>query len=325
MNHFAILAAAKAVPEKVVSNEALTKLMPTSDEWIRQRTGIATRHVATTETTTSLCTEVAKSLLAKTGRDADQLDLIVVATMSADYHTPSVAASVQGQIKATNATAFDLNAACSGFVYGLNLFEQLMQTGAYQNGLLIGGEVLSRLVDWHDRRTAVLFGDGAAGVWLSRDPAQQGQVLGRDLRTLGELGHYLTAGQMPAQPVFNSAKTENSPFFKMNGRRVYEFAVKNVPLSIARACEQAGLRPDQIDHFVLHQANARIITSVAEKMGLPLARFPMNIDRYGNTAAASEPILLAELIANQQIKRGDVLALSGFGGGLTIGTVIISY
>ncbi|GAA2966930.1 beta-ketoacyl-ACP synthase III [Lentilactobacillus parakefiri] len=322
---FKIIQTASSVPRRVVDNDELSTMMTTSDEWITQRTGIKRRHVAVQETTSSLATEVAAKLLANSGLKPTDIDLIVVATMSPDYLTPSTSALVQGNLGADQAIAFDIDAACSGFVYGLKVVRQMLKADWPMHAILIGAETLSKLVDWHDRTTSVLFGDGAAGVLIANQPDHTGSFISEDLKTLGKLGKYLTAGQVGVKSPFAAAETTYSPFFKMNGHRVYGFAVKNVPESINRALKQANMTVEDVDCFVLHQANKRIIEKIADTLGAPMSKFPVNIHEYGNTSAASEPILLDELVANQTIKRGDVIALSGFGGGLTVGTMIIRY
>ncbi|ERL63939.1 beta-ketoacyl-ACP synthase III [Schleiferilactobacillus shenzhenensis] len=315
---YTILASAGCLPERTVTNDDLAARMDTSDEWIRQRTGIRTRHIAgPAETTSTLCTTVAQQLLAQAGISADQLSYILVATMSPDYATPATAAQVQGRIGARHAVAFDLSAACSGFVYSLHVMQRLLAGSEKRYGLVLGGEVLSRLVDWHDRSTAVLFGDGAGGVLVSnRGP---GAYLGADLRTLGDQGDALTARQLAA------GDDPQAAYLHMNGRRVYSFAVREVPRSLTQAVANAGLTLAQVDHFCLHQANARIVAQVAKDLDQPASKFPLNIAQVGNTAAASEPLLLAENIANGTIQRGDVVACCGFGGGLTVGTVVLRY
>ncbi|MCT2882318.1 ketoacyl-ACP synthase III [Lentilactobacillus buchneri] len=322
---FKIIETASSVPQRVVNNDELSSMMDTSDAWITQRTGIKRRHVAVEETTSSLATAVATKLLAKSGLKPTEIDLIVVATMSPDYLTPSVSAMVQGNLGADQAIAFDIDAACSGFVYGLKVVRQMLKADRPMHAILIGAETLSKLLDWHDRSTAVLFGDGAAGVLMTNQSSESGSFISEDLKTLGKLGKHLTAGQVGVKSPFAAPETSYSPFFKMNGHRVYGFAVKNVPESINRALEKANLTIDDIDCFVLHQANERIIEKIADTLGASMNQFPVNINEYGNTSAASEPILLAELVAKQRIKRGDVIALSGFGGGLTVGTMIIKY
>ncbi|KRL11115.1 beta-ketoacyl-ACP synthase III [Schleiferilactobacillus perolens] len=316
---FTILAAAHELPCRVVTNDELAAQMDTSDEWIRQRTGIHTRHIAAPDQTTStLSTSVAQKLLHQSGVAPDQISYILVATMSPDYATPATAAQVQGNIGATNAVAFDLSAACSGFVYGLHVMAKLLVGAAPGYGIVLGGETLSRLVDWQDRSTAVLFGDGAGGVLVTNDPAAgNGQYLGDDLHTLGDQGAYLTARQLGG--------SDPDPYLRMNGRKVYSFATRHVPRSLTAGVTQAGLSLTAVDYFLLHQANARIIQQVAKELDQPLAKFPQNIATVGNTAAASEPILLSTEIADRRIQRGQTLALCGFGGGLTVGTVILRY
>lgn len=319
---FTITASAAATPTKVLSNQQLTDWLDTSDDWISQRTGIRQRHVATTESTTSLAVEVAQKLLVHAQLAPSDVDLIIVATMSPDYLTPATATQVQAAIGADNAVAFDLNSACAGFVYGLKLVHKMLQ--ASQTALLIGSETLSRLVDWHDRRTAVLFGDGAGGVVIQQSQSGAGRWLGEHFATDGQLGRYLQAGQAPTNP-WQVSKTEPGWAFQMDGHRVYDFATKRVPDSIDQALTAAALPASAIDYYLLHQANARIIKRVGRKLGLTADQCPINIARYGNTAAASEPILLAELMAQGRLKRGDRLVFSGFGGGLAVGSVVIEF
>jgi 3-oxoacyl-[acyl-carrier-protein] synthase III len=323
MSSFSIMATARAVPEKIVTNDDLSKIMDTSDEWISRRTGIKERRIATTETTTSLCTQVAEQLLAKTHISAAELDFIIVGTMSSDYQTPATASAVQGQIGAHHAIAFDVNAACSGFVYGSYILNSLLATRPNALGIIIGGEQLSKFINWQDRTTAVLFGDGAGGALVSNQGS--GKILAADLQNFGEKGDCLLAGHLTGNGQFGQVKDTADKYFHMDGRQVFNFATKNVPVSIQHAVDDAGIQLSDIKYFVLHQANARIIQRVAHKMGLSIDKFPINIDRYGNTAAASEPILLSEMAENGLISRGDIIALSGFGGGLTTGTIILKY
>lgn len=323
MSSFSIIATARAVPEKIVTNDDLSKIMDTSDEWISRRTGIKERRIATRETTTSLCTQVAQQLLQKAHVSAADLDFIIVGTMSSDYQTPATASAVQGKIGAQRAIAFDVNAACSGFVYGSYILNSLLATRSNAMGIIIGGEQLSKLINWQDRTTAVLFGDGAGGALVSNQG--NGKILASNLQNFGEKGDCLLAGHLTSDSQFGQAEDTTDKYFHMEGRQVFNFATKNVPLSIQKATDDAGIQLSDIKYFVLHQANARIIQRVAHKMGLSIDKFPININRYGNTAAASEPILLSEMVENGLISRGDIIALSGFGGGLTTGTIILKY
>lgn len=323
MSSFSIMATAKAVPEKIVTNDDLAQIMDTSDEWISRRTGIKERRIAVSETTTSLCAKVASQLLEKADVDANDIDFIIVGTMSSDYQTPSTASAVQGIIGAKNAIAFDINAACSGFVFGTYTLASLLNSKPNAKGIVIGGEQLSKLINWQDRTTAVLFGDGAGGVLVSNQG--DGEILSTNLKNFGDKGEALLAGHMTGDEQFGETKDHTDHYFHMDGRGVFNFATKNVPVSIKEAAEDANIDLGDIKYFVLHQANARIIKSVARKVGVNADKFPININHYGNTAAASEPILLSEMVENGLITRGDIIALSGFGGGLTTGTIILRY
>lgn len=321
MERFTIVQSARVVPERVVTNDELATFMDTSDEWIQPRTGIRQRHIVSTEDTSDLAVGVATKLLNQAGLTADQLDFILVGTMSPDTLSPSVAQIVQGKIGATNAFAWDLSAACSGFVYTLSMASALLTT-RYQRGLVIGAEVLSKLVDWDDRSTAVLFGDGAAGVLLERTGAETG-LLAESLKTFGERSEFLTAGQQRNANYFAGELKAADPYFKMNGREVYNFATREVPAVLNEALAKASLTPDEIDYYLLHQANGRIVSSIAKRFGQPIEKFPTNMAFYGNTSVASIGILLDELREAGTIKPGQTIAIAGFGGGLTVGALII--
>lgn len=321
MERFTIVQSARVVPERVVTNDELATFMDTSDEWIQPRTGTRQRHIVSTEDTSDLAVGVATKLLNQAGLTADQLDFILVGTMSPDTLSPSVAQIVQGKIGATNAFAWDLSAACSGFVYTLSMASALLTT-RYQRGLVIGAEVLSKLVDWDDRSTAVLFGDGAAGVLLERTEAETG-LLAESLKTFGERSEFLTAGQQRNANYFAGELKAADPYFKMNGREVYNFATREVPAVLNESLAKASLTPDEIDYYLLHQANGRIVSSIAKRFGQPIEKFPTNMAFYGNTSAASIGILLDELREAGTIKPGQTIAIAGFGGGLTVGALII--
>ncbi|MFC6178141.1 beta-ketoacyl-ACP synthase III [Weissella sagaensis] len=321
MEQFTIVESAHVVPQRVVTNDELATFMDTSDDWIYPRTGIHQRHVVNDENTSDLATSVANKLLAKSGITADQLDFIIVGTMSPDNLTPSVAQQVQGNIRANNAFAWDLSAACSGFVYTISMASALLAT-KYHRGLVIGAEVLSKLVDWQDRSTAVLFGDGAAGVLLEKTSAQVG-LLAESLKTYGEQSEFLTAGHQRNSNYFTGELSQADPYFHMNGREVYNFATRQVPVVLSEALDKANLTADSIDVYLLHQANARIIASIAKRFGQPIEKFPINVANYGNTSAASIGILLDELRIEGVVHDGQKIALAGFGGGLTAGALII--
>ncbi|KRL07833.1 beta-ketoacyl-ACP synthase III [Liquorilactobacillus hordei] len=315
---------ASYVPPKVVTNDDLGKIMDTSDEWISSRTGIRQRHISLNENTAELCSKVALKLLDESSWSPESIDLIIIATMSPDSYTPATAALVQGKIKAVNAVAFDVSAACSGFVYGLAVAEGFLLQDDIKRVMLIGGEVLSKVINWSDRTSAVLFGDAAAGVLLEKAESDSG-ILAKDLKTYGELGDKLEAGKTDAIEEFPRMGKHEISAFSMSGRDVYTFATHKVPQSIQNAAAKAGITLDQIDWFVMHQANSRIVTQISKKLQQPIEKFPMNIAEYGNTSAASVPLLLDELVKNGKVKRGQIIALSGFGGGLTVGTQIIKY
>jgi 3-oxoacyl-[acyl-carrier-protein] synthase-3 len=321
MERFSIVNTAIAVPNQVVSNNELATFMDTSDDWIFSRSRIRERHVVTTENTSDLAISVATQLLAGAEMSVTDLDFIIVATMSPDYLTPSVAAIVQGQIGATKAFAFDINAACSGYVFGLSVAASLL-SARYKCGMIIGAEVLSKLVDWTDRSTAILFGDAAAGAIIVKTTDDTG-LLSESLRSFGEQGGYLTAGKLANRNHFAGDISKADPHFQMDGREVYNFATREVPLAIQAALSEAGMTSADVDSYIVHQANGRIVESIAKRLGEPIEKFPMNMGRYGNTSAASVGLLLHELRLAGKIKTNQTIVLAGFGGGLTVGALVL--
>ncbi len=317
MTYARIAKSSRYLPKFAVSNDDLSQIMETSDEWIKSRTGISSRRISQSENTSDLAIQVARQLLA--GENPAEVDLIIVATMSPDAYTPATAALVQATVGAENAACFDLSAACSGFVYALATAEKML-TRPGGLALVIGAETLSKLVDWQDRTTAVLFGDGAGGVLVKND-ALEPRFLASQLRCYGHLAKYLSAGQTSLQP-FPSAVTSLAPF-QMKGREVYKFATHKVPEVITACLKEASVDLEEVDFFLLHQANYRIIKQVAKRLGLPEEKFPCNIAEYGNTSAASEAILLAELVEDGKAKAGDLVVLAGFGGGLTAAAQLV--
>ena len=309
-----ITATASYLPPKVVTNDDLAKVMETSDEWIASRTGIRQRHITENENTSDLCIHVANTLLQKVKKQSSDLDFIIIATMTPDYHTPSVACMVQGAIQATNAYAFDISVACSGFVYALSLSNKLIQTGA-KCGLVIGGEVLSKMLDWQDRSTAVLFGDGAAGVVL--EASDQPMIVKEKLYSNGSLGQALTSGLVETT---DYQKTVHP--LQMEGRAIFDFATRTVVQSVK---ELLADEAQSVDYFLLHQANARILDIFAKKLQVPREKFLQNIQHYGNTSAATIPLLLDEAVGDGTIILGgkQKIILTGFGGGLTWGNLLL--
>lgn len=321
MMHSKITATASYVPENIVTNDDLAQIMDTSDEWIHSRTGIKERRISLKENTSDLCYEVAQQLLARTATDPLELDFILVGTITPDFLTPSTACLVQGRLGAANAFAFDLTAACSGFVYALSMADKLIRTGS-KKGLVIGGEVLSKVLDWEDRGTAVLFGDGAAGVLLEAT-GDQPLIQRESLKADGTRGMSLTSGYVPNQNPYHQDEAIKSPNMQMAGRDIFDFATRDVVKAIA---ETVGEEKDDVDYYLLHQANSRILDKVARKLKVPREKFPQNMDRYGNTSGASVPLLLDELVTNGTLSLGSKqkLVLSGFGGGLTWGTLLLT-
>lgn len=324
MSFARIAAVAHVVPDQVISNDDLTQLMDTSDEWIRSRTGIEQRHISHKEQTSDLATKVAQQLLKNASISPDKIDFIIVATITPDSTMPSTAARVQAGIGATNAFAYDLIAACSGFVFGLSTAEKLIKSGAYQCGLVIGAEVFSKIIDWSDRTTAVIFGDGAGGVLLDNTGTRP-LIDAEKLQTDGSRGLALSSVSIGLHSPF-SEETSDEKNVKMNGREIFEFALSDVPKNIKDTLSKAKMTVEDIDIFLLHQANSRILDKMAKKLGISHEKVLQDIQNYGNTSAASIPILLSESVKNGKIKCDGTqkVVLTGFGGGLTWGTLIIN-
>lgn len=315
-----IFQTAHYVPKKVLTNEDLSKMMDTSDEWIYSRTGIKTRHIVETENTSDLCINVARQLLDKANISPEQIGFILVATMTPDYQSPSVACQVQGAIDAYQAFAFDLTAACAGFVYALHTAKGLLRDlPAGQVGMIIGGETLSKVVNWQDRTTSVLFGDAAAGV-LVRSSDELGIIKSRCYAD----GHYaqsLTSGFIANQSPFSVSQETISDKLTMNGRDIFDFTTRTVANSLD---EFLGDEKENIDYFLLHQANVRILDIMAKKLKVDRAKFLQNMEYYGNSSAASIPLLLSESVEKKIIQLGSnqKLVFSGFGGGLSYGHIL---
>lgn len=318
-----------AVPKKKVTNDDLSKLMDTSDEWIRSRTGIESRHLAVEETTTSLSVEAAEKALKSAGISAEEIDIIVAATVTPDKFFPNLSCEVQSALGAKNAVAFDLSAACSGFIFALDTVTMYLQNGMYKNALIIGAETLSKIMDWNDRSTCVLFGDGAgAAVVCAEDEAQSENaprgVLAMEMGSDGAKGMVLNCSNRPVNNPFIQNDTALD-YTSMNGQEVYKFAVRTVPEAIERVLEKAGLKVEDIDLFLLHQANYRIIEGVSKRLKQPMEKFPTNLQEYGNISAASVAILLDNVNNHGMIKSGSKIVLAGFGAGLTWGATVLEW
>jgi 3-oxoacyl-[acyl-carrier-protein] synthase-3 len=321
-----ILGMGSYVPEKVVTNKDLEKTVETSHEWIVERTGIHERRIAAdSEATSDLATIAAQRALADAGVSAEEIDLIIVATVTPDMCFPSVACLVQDSIKATKAAAFDITAVCSGFVYALVMGSQFIKTGMYRKVLVIGAETLSKITDSTDRNTVILFGDGAGAAVLG-ETSQGCGILGVDLGADGAGGDLL---KVPAggsrQPVSEETLKERLHYIQMTGNEVFKFAVKIMGETALKALENANLTPADLDCIVPHQANIRIIQAAARRLKMPMDKVVVNVDKYGNTSAASIPIALDEAVKSGQIKNGDTILLVGFGGGLTWAASVIKW
>lgn len=315
-----------AVPDRVLTNDDLAKIVDTNDEWVVSRTGIHERHIAEPEeTTASLAVEAAKRALDPTNISARDLDLIIVATSSPEYIFPSTASLVQDRLGATKAGAFDLSAACTGFIFGLNMAAQAIISGSITNALVVGSETLSRMVNWEDRSTCILFGDGAGALVLQASEAPGG-VLSCVMRSDGSGGDLLSlpagGSKLPAsaETVANHLHT-----IQMNGREVFRFATRVMASATREVVEEAGLELEDIDLIVPHQANLRIIEAASRGLRMPMERFVVNIQRYGNTSTASIPIAICEATASNRIRPGDNLVLVGFGAGLTWGALALQW
>lgn len=322
-----ITGSGSATPEQVVENEDLSQIVETSDEWISSRTGIKRRRIARPdESLSSLAATAALQALSMAEIAPTEVDLIILATSSPDDLFGS-AGKIQNLIGANRAVAFDLTAACSGFVFGLVVASQFIRTGTYQNILVIGADILSRWVDWSDRNTCVLFGDGA-GALVCQASLEGDHLLGFQLNSDGKLNGSLNlAYQSDAKPLLNDVVFADGLYGKvtMNGREIYRFAVDKVPQVIEKALHRADLTADQIDWLILHQANQRIMDAVADRLHIPRSKVISNVAAYGNTSAASIPIALDESLRQGKIKAGDIIVTSGFGAGLSWGAAIFQW
>lgn len=311
------------VPERIVTNDDLAKIVETNDEWISSRTGIRSRRITDDVNigTTYMAVEASRRALKNAGVTAEELDIIVLATSSQDYIFPSGACEVQAAIGAVNAVAYDIGAACSGFIFAMNNIQAYIKAGVYRTALVIGTETLSKLTDWEDRSTCVLFGDGAgAAVIRAEETGVLEMVMGSD----GTKGPVLSCVARTNGNFLNGETPEHG-YMYMDGQEVFKFAVKKVPECVNQVLEGTKVSLDDVDYFVLHQANARIVDSVAKRLKQPMEKFPMNIDKYGNTSAASIPLMLDEMNQAGLLKPGMKIVVAGFGAGLTWGAALMEW
>lgn len=311
------------VPEKVVTNDDLAKFVDTSDEWIRTRTGIQERRISEDGTATSdLALIAAERALSSAKLSAKELDLIIVGTTSPDYLFPAVACILQNKLGAQRAAAFDVSAACSGFNYALAVASSFIENETYKNILVVGADTLTKYLNWKDRSTCVLFGDGAGAVVLIPSNNNSG-ILANWLKAEGHLGdHLIMRGCGSRDP---ELKQEHGRFMTMDGKEVFKFAVRVLEESVLESLKLANLEVSDIDLLIPHQANIRIIEHVIKKMHIPEEKVYVNLYKYGNTSAASIPLALDEALTEGKIKKGDIVVLSGFGAGLTCGANVIRW
>lgn len=316
-----IIGTGSCMPEHIVRNEDLAKIVETSDEWIVSRTGIHERRVAVEEGTSHMAAEAARRALQDAGVRAEELDIILLATSSPDYCFPAGACEVQAEIGAANAVAYDISAACSGFIFALNTVYGFMKSGIYKTGLVIGADCLSKLTDWSDRGTCVLFGDGAgAAVVRAEESGLVHMTMGSD----GCKGPVLSCVARTTGNFVNG-QTPELGYMYMDGQEVFKFAVKKVPECVNQVLEEAQLPISEVKYFVLHQANYRIVEAAAKRLKQPMEKFPMNMDRYGNTSGATIPTLLDDLNRAGKLEKGDRIVIAGFGAGLTWGAALIQW
>ncbi len=316
------------LPERLLTNQDLEKMVETSDEWILERTGIASRHIAApTQATSDLAYEAALRAMKAAGVTAGELDAILVATVTGDQSMPNTACLLQARLKCRSIMALDISAACSGFVYGVSIADQFIKSGMFKNVLVVGAETLSRIMNYEDRQTCILFGDGAGAAVVSRATEEStSKILSAHLGAQGELGDVLTlTGGGSRIPFSQEVLDKKLHLVQMKGREVFKAAVR----ALVDRCEEAlsanKISVDQIDWVVTHQANLRIIESVSSQLGIPVDKQLVNIRNTGNTSSASIPILFDESIRNGTIKRGDTVLFAAFGAGLTSGSLLLKY
>ncbi|MBP3242803.1 MAG: ketoacyl-ACP synthase III [Ruminococcus sp.] len=323
-----IVATGSYIPEQKLKNDDFRRFIDTNDEWIRTRTGITERPMAGWEPTWYMGAKASQQAIERAGIDPKDIGLIIASTVTSDFLTPSVSAVIQRETGAVNAAAFDLNAACSGFVYALDTARRFLETGCGKYILICATEALSRFVDFEDRTTCILFGDGAAAAIVEKSDKLFSSYIASD----GRGAHYLCARSLNVAPEvkvesdFNDGFTDK-PLHKLyqDGKEVYKFAVGALPKAFEGAAAGSGITAEDIDWFIPHQANVRIIETASKKLGVPMDKFIITLDHFGNTSSASIPLALNEAIEKGKVKRGQKLALIGFGAGLTYGGAIIEY
>ncbi|HIZ59579.1 MAG TPA: ketoacyl-ACP synthase III [Candidatus Dorea faecipullorum] len=308
------------IPVHTMDNNDIAQLVETNDEWIRERTGVVKRHIIQEETTVSMAADAARKALENGNVSAEEVDLILVSTISSNVILPCAACEVQKAIGAVNATCFDLSAACTGFVFAYNTAVAYLASGMYRTVLIIGSESLSNLTNWKDRGTCILFGDGAGAAIVK---AAEGKLYRAVTHSDGFKGEALTCTSR------HNRNWEEIPleetYMQMDGQAVFKFAVKRVPEAVKEVLEKNNMTAEEIDYFILHQANKRIVEAVAKRLDVSIDKFPMNLQEYGNTSSASIPILLDEMSRGGRLKKGQKIILAGFGAGLSWGATILEW
>ncbi|MBN2104755.1 ketoacyl-ACP synthase III [bacterium] len=319
-----IIGTGSAAPEKVLTNHDLEKMVDTSDQWIRERTGIERRHILEEgKTNSDLAKLAAERALKSAELKASDLDCIILGTITPDLSFPSTSAIVQAKIKAFNAAVFDISAACSGFLYGLTLADSMIASGLYKNILVIGSEVLSRMTDWEDRATCVLFGDAAGAAVIAASDGERG-VLSTYMKSDGRLGNLLHCpGGGVSHPASHETVDQRLHYIKMEGNKVFKHAVRTMVDAAVHGLDLAGVRSDKIDLLITHQANKRIIDAVAQRLELPDEKVFINLYEYGNTSAATIPLAMDEALRKGRLNKGDLCLMVAFGGGFTWASALV--
>jgi 3-oxoacyl-[acyl-carrier-protein] synthase-3 len=321
-----IIATGSYVPKRVLTNLDLEKMVDTSDEWIRERSGIRERRIADEkEAASDLAYEAAKAAFKKADIKPKDIELIIVATITGDMPTPATACHLQHKLGIKKAAAFDVNAACSGFLYGLSIADNFIKSGAYKRILLVGSEVLSRFTDWEDRTTCVIFGDGAGAIILEATDEDRG-IVSTHIRSDGALWELLhMPGGGSINPPSKESLKKRQHYLKMKGNETFKVAVRTLENLVSRTLEENKLKASHISLLIPHQANMRIIQATAERLNIPMEKVFVNIDKYGNTSAASIPIALDEAVRQGRVRDGDYILLEAFGGGLTWASALIKW
>ena len=318
------------VPDRILDNNEIAQFVDTSDQWIQERTGVIRRRITQTETTASMAAEAGRQALEEAGIRPEEIDMILAATATPDHIFPCAACEIQERLQAVNAVCFDLNAACSGFLFAYQTAQAYIASGMYRTILVVGSESLSRIVNWEDRGTCILFGDGSGAAVLR---AKEGRNWIPAAHSDGKGGPALlcpgpnvsgNGGNLPGSDSADDGGMERTSI-TMDGKAVFQFAVRKVPEVIREVLDANGLSADDIDWFILHQANRRIVESVAKRLKTDIERFPMNLQEYGNTSSASIPILLNEMNRKGLLKKGQKLVMAGFGAGLSWGAAVLEW